>query len=120
MTALAVGASPRALVPGDPDDLEALARRMDVLAGGAEGAARGLRSAGASGWVGTAGDAFRAAVDDLPAALGTAGASFAAASGALREYARVLRAAQADAARAVRLHEEAVAETRRWQAQVRA
>lgn len=120
MTALAVGASPRSLVPGDPGDLEALARRLDVLGGGAQRAAGSLRSAGAAGWVGTAGNAFRAAVDDVPAALSTAGECFSAASAALRDYARVLRAAQDDAARAVRLYEEGVAETRRWQAQVRA
>lgn len=120
MTALAVGASAVDLVPGDPGDLDALARRLDLLADGVDRSASDVRSAQAGSWVGAAGDAFRAAVDEVPSSLVRAGAAFGAAAGTLRDYARVLREAQAEAARAVRMYEQGVAETARWQAQVAA
>ena len=116
MSGLAVGAAGTELVPGDPGELEALARRLDVLARGADSSASGIRSAQAGSWVGTAGDAFRAAVDDVPASLVKAGTAFGAAGGALRDYARVLREAQAEAVRAVRMYEQGTAESQRWQA----
>jgi uncharacterized protein YukE len=89
-------------VPGDPERVEWLSREYGRYAGGAADAARELRRIDTGSWVGPAGDAFRSAIEELPAKLDRGQQAFARASATLAEHARVLRDAQADAAAALR------------------
>ena len=118
--ALAVGQSPRALVPGSPDDLERLAARCGVLARGLDSAATRLRAVDAGEWVGAAGDAFRDVVDQESDRYRVAAEAFAATGAAVRSYASVLADAQAQAGRAVSAFEDAESATASWQRRVAA
>jgi uncharacterized protein YukE len=105
------------VIAGDPDEVEWLAREYGRYAGGACDAARALRRIDTGTWVGPAGDAFREAIDELPAKLERGQSAFARAAAALHDYARVLRQAQADGAAAARRQADADAATARWRAQ---
>ncbi|MDT7570252.1 MAG: hypothetical protein QOE05_426 [Actinomycetota bacterium] len=117
MTGLCARATAATLVPGDADRVEWLAREYGRYAGGACDAARALRRIDTGEWVGPAGDAFRAAIGELPDKLERGQSAFARAATALADYARVLREAQADAAAAIRRHADGEAATARWRAQ---
>lgn len=113
-------ARPRDVVPGAPEDVEALAVRLATYADEAGEAAARMRAIDAGAWVGEAGDAFREVIGDIPAKLERASEAFGEAVSALRSYARALREAQATAGRAVELFTEAVHQTRAWVAQSQA
>jgi hypothetical protein len=114
MSALAGSGAPRALVPGDPDEVEWLGREFGRYAAGACAAAGLLRRIDTGGWVGPAGEAFRSAVGELPDKLDRGRAAFARAAQVLLSYSGVLREAQADAALASRRYGEAEAVTEAW------
>jgi hypothetical protein len=102
-------------VPGDPDQVEWLAREYGRYAAGACDAARELRRIDTAAWVGPAGEAFRTAIGELPEKLERGSSSFARAAAALSGYARVLRDAQSDAGLAGRRAADADAATASWQ-----
>ncbi len=114
MTALGSAVSPQQLVPGDPDEVDALARRLDTFASAAESGGSRLRGIGRDGWVGVAAEAFRDQVDEVPDKLLKGSRAFGQAAAALRSHARVLRAAQEQARRAMQLWDEAEAASRAW------
>ena len=116
MTELGATSCAATLVPGDPDEVEWLAREYGRYAGGACDAARALRRIDTGAWVGPAGEAFREAIDELPAKLERGQSAFARAASALHDYARVLRHAQADASAAARRQADGDAATARWRA----
>jgi hypothetical protein len=107
MTADELGPGARAddLVPGDADEVERLAARLNGFASAADDAAGRLAGLDAEHWSGRAADLFRAAVGPLPRQLGGAAGAFAAAARALSGYAAALRDGQSAAAAAVRLVE---------------
>jgi hypothetical protein len=105
------GARPAELVPGRPDDIERLGARLAGFAATAGDAVSRLAAAQADGWAGPAGEVFRVAGGEVPARFGRAAAAFGAASRALRAYGQVLREAQAEAGRAIRLVEQSTPET---------
>ena len=117
MTDLAVGARPQDVIPGVPEDVEALAARLAVYADQAGQAAARLRAIDAGAWVGEAGDAFREAIGELPAKLQRGCDAFWDAVYALRAYSTTLREAQATAARAIEIFTEADHQTSAWAAQ---
>jgi hypothetical protein len=114
MTVLSGTATASSLVPGDPDQVEWLAREYGRYAGGACDAARALRRIDTGAWVGPAGNAFREAIGEVPDKLDRGQAAFARAATTLTDYARVLRAAQADAGAAIRRQADGEAATARW------
>ena len=115
---LRVGATVRELIPGRPDEIEALAGRMGVLGTGLSAAAAELRAIDAGEWVGEAADAFRSVVGDEPDKYDTAGSAFQTAAGASRGFADVLRQAQGRAADAIDLFESAASRTSTWRSEV--
>ena len=116
MKDLAGGARPQDLVPGAPEEVEAFAARLAVYADQAGEAAARLRAIDAGAWVGEAGDAFRAAIGELPTKLQRGCGAFWDAVYALRAYATALREAQATAARAIQILTEADHQTSAWAA----
>lgn len=118
MSDLAVAASPRELIPGDPDGVEAVARRFDTYADGATEAAARLRDIDAGAWVGEAANAFRGAIGDIPEKLERGSRAFSEAGSALFDYARALRDAQAKAVQALEGFREAETATSAWSSQV--
>jgi hypothetical protein len=90
----------RELIPGDPDALDELARRLGGFAAGLGEAAGRLRAIHTGGWKGPAGQAFEALINDQPAKFDRAATSFGAAQRTISGYAATLRQAQADATRA--------------------
>jgi len=117
---LAVGARPQDIIPGLPEEVEALAARLVAYADQAGEAAARLRAIDGSAWVGEAGDAFREAIGELPAKLERGCDAFWDAVYALRSYATTLREAQATAARAIELFTEADRQTNAWAARYQA
>lgn len=107
MSDLRLGAHPRELVPGVPEDCEALAARLSTYSDDARESATRLDAIDSGAWVGAAGDAFREAIGELPIRLRRASDAFWDAAAALRTYADRLRDAQAAAARALELFAEA-------------
>lgn len=116
MVALTAHADPNALVPGDPDDVEDLARQLLTYAEGAAEAAGHLRVVEAGSWVGPAADAFRDRIGTMPKRLDQGADAFADAAGALFAYADELHEARRDAVRAIDLMRDADAATAQWQA----
>jgi hypothetical protein len=100
-TELCAGADPAALVPGDPDALDELARTLGVFAHGMGAGADRLGAIRAGDWTGHGGNAFRGLIGEQPVKFGTASDSFGAAKAAVTEYAEVLREAQHTAGQAV-------------------
>lgn len=116
MTAgLATAASGRELVPGDPEEVEALAARLAVLGDGLSEAAARLVDLDDGDWQGPASEAFGRAMGDQPERYARAGQAFATATVALCRFADVLRDAQADADRALEWWGEAELATGSWQ-----
>ncbi|MFL6127438.1 MAG: putative T7SS-secreted protein [Mycobacteriales bacterium] len=111
MTELTPGALPTELVPGEPDEVERLTARLAGFAATAGDAGARLGTLEFGAWSGEAGRLFRDAVGAVPSRLSRAAAAFETAAGALSAYARVLRESQAEAARAVRLVEQATPES---------
>lgn len=117
MSELFVGARLRDLVPGVPEEVEALAARLATYADQAGEAAARLRAIDSGAWVGQAADAFRDAIGELPVRLGRGSDAFWEAVAALRSYASALRAAQSTAARAIEMFTEADHQTNVWAGQ---
>ncbi len=116
MTAdLGTAASGRELIPGDPDEVEALAARLAALGEGLSEAAARLVDLDDGGWRGPAAEAFRATLGDQPQRYAVAGEAFADATAALRRYAGVVSDAQAEAQRALQWWQEAEAATAGWE-----
>ncbi len=115
---LATAADPRALVPGDPDQLDALAAALGALALGMAEAAGGLRAVGSGDWVGVAGDSFRTTAGEQPGRFDDAGSAFGQAKMAVLLYATTLREAQTAAARAVVRYQDAEQTSATWQNRV--
>jgi hypothetical protein len=69
----AVGVAARDLVPGDPEELDRLAARLDVFAGGMT--ASKLGDVHAAGWVGPASDALGGLVGEQPKKYNKAGSA---------------------------------------------
>ena len=114
MSDLHAGASPRELVPGDPDAVDALAARLSALAGGLGLAAAEIRLVEAGDWIGPAADAFDDVIALEPARYETAASAFTVVGAALRGFAGVLRDAQRMAQVAIDTFEDAAAITDRW------
>ena len=57
MTELRVGAHPREVIPGAPEDVETLATRLETYSDDARDAATRLDAIDSGAWVGSAGDA---------------------------------------------------------------
>ena len=116
MSELRVGAHPRELVPGVPEDVELLATRLEGYSDDARDAAARLNAIDSGAWVGRAGDAFRESIGELPGKLRRASDAFWDAAAALRVYADRLREAQAAAAKAIELFTDADERSRSWSA----
>ncbi len=114
--ALAEAEAGRDLVPGDPDAVEGLAAGLAVLASGLSDSARRLADLDDGAWQGAASEAFRRTLGDQPQRYAHAGEAFGSGTRALRRFADVLRAAQAEAQRAIAVYREAEAASQRWQA----
>ncbi|MBW3612052.1 MAG: EndoU domain-containing protein, partial [Actinobacteria bacterium] len=112
---LATAASGRELIPGDPDEVEALAARLAALGEGLSEAAARLVDLDDGGWRGPAAEAFRATLGDQPQRYAVAGEAFAAATVALRRYAGVVSDAQAEGDRAIEWWREGEAATGAWE-----
>ena len=114
-TELRAGTDPAALVPGDPDALDELARALGIFARGmGEGADR-LGAIGSGDWIGHGGNAFRGLIGEQPAKFGTASDSFGQAKAAVTQYAEVLRDAQHAAGQAVARYGVGEQVTSSWQ-----
>lgn len=116
MTELRPGATPAELVPGDPEAVAELAARLSRFAHSAGEAGQRLAALDSGHWSGSAAEAFRDAVGEVPAAFRGAAQAFGAAATALAGYARQLHQARGRAAEAVRLVEEAETRSTAWRA----
>jgi hypothetical protein len=110
-------ASPTSLIPGDPDSVEELARKVGVLARGLGEGQSKLAAIRSGDWRGKGGEAFRGLIGEQPAKFGTASDAFGKAAGALVRYAEVLRQAQHDAGLAVDQYGRGEQTSRQWQGQ---
>lgn len=118
MAELGIGATPRELIPGDPEAVDALASRLGGFAASSGTGAARLRSLDSDEWRGEAGDAFRAVIGELPEKLDRGVNAFDDAAAALRSFADTLREAQRTAARAIREFERGEGRSTRWAGQV--
>ncbi len=105
-------------MPGDPDAVEALARRLGAYAEGAGQAAARLRAIDSGAWVGEAADAFRAVIDEIPTKLEAGAGAFAEAADALGSYTATLRRAQDTALQVASILAEADHQSSTWSAQL--
>jgi hypothetical protein len=117
---LSGAATPIELIPGDPDQVDALALEYARYAGGASDAVALLKRIASGEWIGPAGDAFRQAMGELPDKLSTGVTAMNAASHALTAYASALRAAQRQAAQAISQYADGDRSSAVWQHQVSA
>lgn len=104
---------PRALVPGDPTAVRANVAALKARLDHVEKAGDGLVNIDTGAWTGPAADDFRDKFSYEPNKWYLAADSLATAADALNTYAYVLEWAQQQAADAIRLWDEAQAETRR-------
>ncbi|MDW6061309.1 DUF6531 domain-containing protein [Streptomyces sp. FXJ1.4098] len=104
-----VGAKPKDLIPGNPDDVDDLVLELRAYAGAFQDGKDKLRPADLEDWQGRGAGEFRKAVDRLPRELTSGHDQFTHAASALASYATKLRSVQkrcepiiedADAARA--------------------
>jgi uncharacterized protein YukE len=106
-----VGGNP---APGSPQSVAAAAAVLEQVADlAAEARQTLIRSTGQLGagdWKGTAADAFRRSVTELPQRLGEVEQSYAEASGALQSFRDALEHAQYEAQAALRMAEQAAAD----------
>jgi hypothetical protein len=107
-------ADPTQLVPGDPDELEDLARTLGRFAHGMGDGADRLGRIKAGSWKGHGGNAFRGILDKQPAKFGTASDAFGQAQLAISRYAGELRDAQRSAVLAVGQYGAAERATAGW------
>ncbi|WP_433371358.1 putative T7SS-secreted protein [Actinoplanes sp. CA-142083] len=114
MTELGQTHDPRALVPGDPAVVRDNATVLRVRAGHAEKAGDGLVDIDTGAWTGRAAEAFRDKFDYEPNKWYAAANSLATAVDALATYAGTLEWAQRQAGEAIRLWDDAEAES--WRA----
>ncbi|MGA5299545.1 putative T7SS-secreted protein [Nucisporomicrobium flavum] len=117
MTELGGTTDPRSLIPGNP---EALAGKADLLrdrAGEAGAAGDGLRRIDTGSWTGPAAQHFQDKFAYEPGRWFTAADALQAAAGVLDDYVDTLRWAQEQAAEAIRLWEQGLAETRHAEAE---
>nr|WP_296066413.1 polymorphic toxin type 28 domain-containing protein [uncultured Actinoplanes sp.] len=112
MTDLGGTHDPRALVPGDPVAVRANAAALDARGAHAEKAGDGLAGIDAGGWEGPASEEFREKFGYEPNRWYEASNSLATAAAALKTYAHTLEWAQQQAAEAIRLWDQAEAESR--------
>ena len=113
---LHAGADPAALVPGDPDALDELARTLGVFARGMGTGADRLGAIRSGDWLGHGGNAFRGLIGEQPAKFGAASDSFGTAKAAVTHYADVLREAQHAAGQAVGRYGSGDEATSAWRA----
>jgi guanyl-specific ribonuclease Sa/uncharacterized protein YukE len=104
------------VIPGSPDEIDALAAGLSAFASVARSAVDRLGSlTGGSIWVGEAAGAFAQVVDEVPRKLGEAASSFGEASAAVASYAEVLRDAQRRVDGAIALYRSGEAQTSAWE-----
>ena len=115
---LAGAADPRALAPGDPDQLDALASTLGAFALGMAEAAGNLRGIGSGDWIGPAGDSFRTVAGEQPGRFDDAGTAFGQAKIAILHYANTVREAQTTAARAALRYQNAELLSATWQSRI--
>jgi uncharacterized protein YukE len=108
---------PRALVPGDPAAIRANAGALQARSDHVEKAGDGLVDIDTGAWTGQAAEDFRDKFSYEPNKWYLAADSLATAADALNTYAHVLEWAQQQAAEAIRLWDEAQAETQKAAAQ---
>lgn len=106
---------PRALVPGDAGAIRANASALKTRSEHVEKAGDGLVDIDTGAWTGPAADEFRDKFSYEPNKWYVAADSLATAADALNTYAHVLEWAQQQAAEAIRLWDEAQAETQNAQ-----
>ncbi len=109
-----------AAIPGDPESVRALARKIDGYAEDAAVAAVELRRIDTDAWIGDAAEAFAGAVGEVPDRLSSGVAALTSAGRALSNYAEALETAQEDAARALETIEQADASSAAWSQEVSA
>ena len=102
-------------IPGDAEAMDRLAGRFTRFAANADEASHQLDAIDASHWSGDAADRFLTAVERLPRELRGASVAFAAAEGALRDYAAAVREGKELAARSTELSTAARAATQAWE-----
>ena len=107
MTDLGRTRDPTELIPGNPAGIRAAAQTLRARARRAEQAGDGLARIDAGGWEGEAAQVFRERFSYEPAKWYAAANSLDTAADALSTYAEVLEWAQARAAEAVGLWDEA-------------
>lgn len=120
MTALTPQASPRELIPGNPESAEALAALLERYAQGLSDGAAQLRGLDDGPWAGPAAESFRSRLGVLPARMATGGEAFAPSGRAMRQYAATLREGQAEAGKAIELAREAQRQSAHYQTQLAA
>ncbi|UQU64316.1 polymorphic toxin type 28 domain-containing protein [Couchioplanes caeruleus] len=111
MTELGQTRDPTALVPGDPAAVRANAAELKTRSDHVEKAGDGLVDIDTGAWTGPAAEEFRNRFSYEPNKWYLAANSLATAASALTTYAHALEWAQQQAAEAVRLWDEAQAET---------
>lgn len=113
--ALSDAGSATALIPGDPDALNALASSFSAFSVELGDGAQIVAAAQVStSWSGVAASTFEAAQKEQPSRLTGAADSFHAAAGALRSYANALADAQRLAGVALRTYQDAEHQSARW------
>jgi hypothetical protein len=95
--------------------MDQLSAGLITVARTASGAAEQLHAVETETWEGTAAEAFRSIISDVPDRLGEAAAAFAEASTAVAVYADVLRRARSEARRAIDLYQAGESQTRQWE-----
>jgi hypothetical protein len=106
---------PRAVVPGDPAAIRANAGVLQARSNHVEKAGDGLVDIDTGAWTGQAAEDFRGKFSYEPNKWYLAADSLATAADALNTYAHVLEWAQQQAGEAIRLWDEAQAETQKAQ-----
>jgi hypothetical protein len=113
MTELGQTGDPRALIPGEPDVVEADVAALARHARRAEQVGQGLRRVDVGRWKGAAGGGFAAAWANEPVKWLKVADTISATTSALTGYAGTLRWAQEQAGGAVQLWNQGAAETAR-------
>src|SRR3954454_7587694 len=106
---------PRALIPGDPSAIRANSTALQTRSEHVEKVGDGLVDIDTGAWTGSAADDFRNKFSYEPNKWYLAADSLATAADALNTYVHVLEWAQQQAGEAIRLWDEAQAETERAQ-----
>ncbi len=118
--ALSPQATPRELIPGNPESADTLGVMLERYAQGLGDGATQLRGLENGPWAGPAATSFRARLGTLPARMGTGSEVLGPSGRALRQYAATLREGQAQAGRAIELAREAERQSAHYQNQLEA